>query len=62
MSSKPVRSVHPFGSGSRDIHDHLGQHVTALRIHLGALRAACTTQAALRQRLVKLEQLARRST
>jgi signal transduction histidine kinase len=43
---------------ARNIHDNLGQQVTALRIHLEALHGECSRPTAVRQRLKKLEQIA----
>jgi len=45
---------------ARDIHDHLGQEVTALRLNLEALRAECEAQPLLYERVTRTEQLARR--
>ncbi len=43
---------------ARDIHDHLGQRLTALRLKIASLREACTGHPDLRQRATRLQQIA----
>jgi signal transduction histidine kinase len=42
---------------ARDIHDHVGQQVTALRIHLQILNAHCQAQPTLLEEVAKLQAL-----
>jgi PAS domain S-box-containing protein len=45
---------------ARDLHDNLGQQLTALRLNLGLLREECAAQPALCEKIGRTEEIARR--